>query len=73
MYRIAAMYACIFFYLGRLSKHANQESDTHNMIIAGLRVGEIGDKPVSEENRTRFYIEENLGAESEKPLVLQPG
>ena len=73
MYRITAIYACILCCLGRYSKHANQESDTHNLIAAGCRVGEIGDKPVSEENRTSFYIEDSLGVETEKPLFLQPG
>ena len=83
MYRIAAMYfyVCMYFlgnnklsiYLGRYSMHANQESDTHNLIAAGCRVSYIGNKPVAEENQTTFYIEESLGVDSEKPLFLQPG
>ena len=61
------------FRSGKHSQSANQESDTHNWIVAGTRVSGLFDKPVSEPNKKTFYEEQSLGVETEKPLVLQPG
>ena len=63
----------LLFRSGKHSQSANQESDTHNWIVAGTRVSGIYNKPVSEPNKKTFYEEQSLGVETEKPLVLQPG
>ena len=63
----------LLFRSGRHANYANQDSDTHNFIVAGARVSGLFDKPVSDPNKTTLYEEQSLGVETEKPLVLQPG
>ena len=43
-------------FLGRLSLHANQKSQTHNIILGGYAVTEMFD-----ENGEEMYIEQSLG------------
>ena len=48
--------------------HSNQQTETHNFIYCGCRVISLKD-----EHGNTIYQEMTIGAESEKPLFIQPG
>ena len=56
-------------FLGRNSQHANQTSETHNIILGGTAMNIIYTfvGPI----KKFLYIETSLGVETEKPLFIQ--
>ena len=60
-------------FLGRNSQHANQTSETHNIILGGTAMNIISTfvGPIENPIEKFLYIETSLGVETEKPLFIQ--